>query len=171
MKKLWPPLLLFLVIASRASAQEPTPPRDDTSSIAKLVNALYAVISGPAGARDWQRFHSLYHPSATMAAATVSGDGKPALHLSTPADYVRLNGPYFLEHSFYERELYRTVHLYGSVAQVFSTYESRIEGETKPERGINALQLVSDGRRWWILSITWQSETNALPLPAKYLPE
>jgi hypothetical protein len=54
---------------------------------------------------------------------------------------------------------------------VFSTYEAMREGDPKPfVRGVNSLQLIHDGKRWWVLTVAWTSETPELPLPAKYLP-
>jgi len=38
-------------------------------------------------------------------------------------------------------------------------------------RGINSIQLYNDGKRWWILSVFWQSENKELPLPKEYLPQ
>jgi hypothetical protein len=43
--------------------------------------------------------------------------------------------------------------------QVFSSYESRRSLTDKPfERGINSIQLLNDGKRWWVLSIFWDTE-------------
>ena len=36
-------------------------------------------------------------------------------------------------------------------------------------RGINSIQLLNDGNRWWIMNIYWSSETEANPIPDKYL--
>jgi hypothetical protein len=37
-------------------------------------------------------------------------------------------------------------------------------------RGINSLQLMNDGKRWWIVSLMWEGENPKLSLPAQYLP-
>jgi hypothetical protein len=36
-------------------------------------------------------------------------------------------------------------------------------------RGINSIQLLNDGKRWWIMTIYWQGETPETPLPKEYL--
>ena len=59
---------------------------------------------------------------------------------------------------------------FGNIAHVFSTYEGTIEGEDHPMRGINSLQLMNDGKRWWIVSLMWEGENPKLSLPAQYLP-
>ena len=57
------------------------------------------------------------------------------------------------------------------IAHAFSTYETRHAPEdAKPlQRGINSIQLMNDGKRWWILTIFWQAEDEKTPLPEKYL--
>jgi hypothetical protein len=59
------------------------------------------------------------------------------------------------------------------VVHAWSTYEGRFTAPGAPTatpiRGINSIQLVSDGTRWSVLSITWEAERADLPLPAAYL--
>jgi hypothetical protein len=58
------------------------------------------------------------------------------------------------------------VQTFGNVSQVFSSYESRNEKGGKPfERGINSIQMFDDGKRWWVLSILWDTERQGNPLP------
>jgi hypothetical protein len=38
-------------------------------------------------------------------------------------------------------------------------------------RGINSIQLLNDGKRWWIVNIYWMQESEANPIPDKYLPK
>src|SRR5262249_27493719 len=73
---------------------------------------------------------------------------------------------------FFEREIARRTDCFGNVCQIFSTYESRHpEPDAKPfERGVNSIQLVRDGKRWWIASVAWDAERADNPLPTQYLP-
>ena len=59
------------------------------------------------------------------------------------------------------------------ITHAFSTYESRrTKDDAKPfARGINSIQLVNDGTRWWIVTVFWDSERPNNPIPAKYLPK
>jgi hypothetical protein len=42
--------------------------------------------------------------------------------------------------------------------------------DAKPfQRGINSIQLMNDGQRWWVVTIFWQGEDAKTPLPEKYL--
>jgi hypothetical protein len=54
---------------------------------------------------------------------------------------------------------------------VFSAYDSkRTLQDAQPfARGINSIQVFNDGRRWWIVSVYWDSERAGNPIPAKYL--
>src|SRR2546423_153887 len=60
---------------------------------------------------------------------------------------------------------------FGNIAHIFSTYESRhAKDDAQPfQRGINSIQLMNDGKRWWIVTIFWQGEDEKNPLPSKYL--
>ena len=81
------------------------------------------------------------------------------------------SAPYLEEHGFFERESARRVETYGHIAHVWSTYESRHKAEDpKPfARGINSIQLMNDGTRWWVVSIFWEQETPQTQIPSKYL--
>jgi hypothetical protein len=60
---------------------------------------------------------------------------------------------------------------YGAIAQVWSTYESRHKADD-PEpyvRGINSIQLLKDGDRWWIVNVFWDFERPESPIPDPYL--
>ena len=152
----------------------PVPPAKpaDVDSIDGIIAALYDVISGPAGqARDWNRMRSLFIPGARMM--PVGGPAKDdiRIRLMTANDYVATSGPLLLEKGFHERELARRVEQFGNIAHVFSTYEALIEKDKHTMRGINTIQLMHDGQRWWIVSLMWQAESDTLKLPAQYLPK
>ncbi len=135
-----------------------------------IVAALYDVISGPPGERNWQRFNSLFSEHAVLATVGKK-NGETRQEIMTPADYVRLARPYFLKEGFFERESARKLQAFGSIAHLFSTYESRHTREGAPfAKGINSIQLFNDGHRWWVLSILWDEEGPGNPIPAEYQP-
>lgn len=74
-----------------------------------------------------------------------------------------------MRREFHQHETSRREERYGTIAQVFSTYEAHTEKEPIQMRGINSLQLIHDGQRWWIVSLMWQAETPDQPLPNDYL--
>ncbi|GGD00522.1 hypothetical protein [Aquisalinus flavus] len=142
---------------------------DAGTNIDSLIARTYAVISGPAGEkRDWTCFRSLFTDGAQMT-ALHQPDQPP--RVLTPEDYVERSGPWLEQNGFFETEIDRTVHAYGGIAQVFSTYEAlRSADDSDPfMRGINSFQLVRDEEGWKIASLVWQQEHDALPVPEIYL--
>jgi len=163
---------LLLAAATSASAQTPMAKPDDVGSIDAIMKAVYDVISGPAGqARDWDRFRSLFAPGARLVPTGVNQQGEHRISALTPDDYIQRSGPFLEKNGFFEREIGRTTERYGNIVQAFSSYESRHTlDDPKPfARGINSFQLWFDGKRWWVVTIFWQSETPDTPIPAKYI--
>jgi hypothetical protein len=154
--------------AGDLSSRVPTAKPEDVKSIDAILHALYDVISGPAGERDWNRFRSLFVPEARLTAVTKRPDGTAPVRLLSVDDYVKGAGGYFAKNGFFESAIVNRVQKFGNVAQVFSSYESRHAAAEKSfTRGINSIQLLNDGSRWYVLSILWDEETPANPLPAE----
>ena len=150
----------------------PAPPAaapGDVRSLDAIIGALYDVISGPVGApRDWDRFRSLFAPGARLMPIVQPRPGEPAqVRVLSPDDYVGRANRTFEQSGFYEREVKRDVLTFGGLTHVWSTYEARHarDEETPFMRGVNSLQLLHDGTRWWITTVMWQPETPAFPLP------
>jgi len=146
----------------------------DVDSIDGIVAALYDVISGEAGKpRDWNRMRSLFAPEGRLMAVAKRPEGTVVLRTMTVEDYIGRNTKAFATMGFFEREAARTAEVFGQIAHVFSTYESRhAAGDARPfQRGINSIQLVHDGKRWWIVNLVWRAEDESLPLPERYLPK
>lgn len=144
----------------------------DVESVDAIVAALYDVISGDAGVkRDWDRFRSLFVPAARLIPTGRRPDGSGAHRALSPEEYITGNGAALEQNGFHERELGRHVDRYGNIAQVFSAYDSkRTLADSAPfMRGVNSIQLWNDGRRWWVVSIFWENESTANPIPAEYL--
>jgi len=151
-----------------------TPLSADVASIDGMVKAYYDVICGPAGVpRQWSRDRTLYVPDVRFVIIREKKDGSGSLSAvsMTHQEYVDESNPSFVKEGFDEREIYRVTEQFGSIANVFSTYESRRKADGPViGRGINSLQLFHDGKRWWIASATWQDESTKHPIPKKYLP-
>ncbi len=164
---------------SHPPAHAPADPAD-VDSIDAIVTALYDSISFAQGTRpNWDRFRSLFEPTAVMVrvdprltAIPARERSEPAVRVSSIEDYVGRTTAAIdsgaLE-AFTERELTRRTEVFADVAQVFSTYE-RSAGAGELRRGINSMQLVKDGARWWIVALSWTDETDDGLLPSRYLP-
>jgi hypothetical protein len=158
--------------AASAAAPAVTPAANpkDVESLDAMVAAIYDVISGPPGARDWSRFQSLFAKDARLIAVRVPKEGKPTLAVMTPKDYEDRAGKYFLERGFFEHELSRKTDSFGAMTHIYTTYESRETKDGKPiDRGINSMEFFFDGERWWCVQIYWDAERPGNPIPEKYL--
>jgi len=154
-----------------AAAQPSTPDANpaDVKSIEAIIHAVYDVISGPPGERDWKRFRSLFIPEARLIFSGKNARGEYRRTVMTPEDYIQRSGPMFLKEGFFEKTIGNRVEQFGTVAHVFSAYET-LHGDKKPmARGINSIQLVNDGKRWYVVTILWDQERPDNPIPEKYL--
>src|SRR5690349_18844030 len=136
----------------------------DVDSIEHITAAVYDVISGPAGPRDWERFRSLYYAGARMIPSRRDDKGVVTARVSSPDEYATRAQDYFSKEGFFENSVGNRVETWDRIAHVWSTYESRhAKGEKPFARGINSFQLFNDGSRWWILTVYWESEDAAHP--------
>jgi len=190
-------LVLVLVAAALGAAvplmaqhkPQPTPPSDrrsaaarpsdtDGASVDSILAALYASVShDDASTPNWERMRGIFlqvgmlippkNPKSDMF-TVLDVDGFEQRVKEYNASAKAKGDPT----SFFEREVARRTDCFGNVCQVFSTYESRrAPSDEKPfVRGINSIQLVNDGRRWWIASVAWDTERADNPIPSQYLP-
>jgi len=178
-------LLCVLALAGSLAVQDapkpqatpmPAPPAakaEDVKSVDAIVAALYDVISGPAGQkRDWDRMRSLFVPGARLIPAVANQTGGATERVLEVQGYIDRSGPTLEKNGFFEREVARKTDAFGNIVHLFSTYESRhTAADPAPfARGINSIDLLKDGDRWWIVTVYWDSERPGNPIPAQYLP-
>lgn len=155
--------------------EKPAPPAAnpaDVASVDAIIAAVYDVISGPAGKkRDWDRMRSLFAPGARLIPTGPRQAGGYGSRVLTVDEYIERASGVFEKEGFFEREAARQTEQFGQIVHAFSTYESRhAPDDAKPfQRGINSMQLMNDGKRWWMVTIFWQGEDEKNPLPEKYL--
>jgi hypothetical protein len=155
--------------------EKPAPPAAnpaDVASVDAIIAAVYDVISGPVGKkRDWGRMRSLFAPGARLIPTGPRQAGGYGSRVLTVDEYIERASGVFEKEGFFEREAARQTEQFGQIVHAFSTYESRhAPDDAKPfQRGINSMQLMNDGKRWWVVTIFWQGEDEKNPLPEKYL--
>jgi hypothetical protein len=142
----------------------------DVSSESNIIAALYDVISGEAvDARNWERFKYLFVKEALLIPTNKSATGVFGYRTMTPDDYITMFSSR-VKTGFFENELKHEVNSYGTIAHVFSTYETR---ETKngpiTNRGINSIQLFYDQNRYYIVNVLWCAESMGFTLPSAHL--
>jgi hypothetical protein len=170
-KQLFLCVFFGLLLSTAASAQLKEANASDVRSLDSIMAATYDSISGDAGqTRDWDRFRSLFYKDARLIPTNKNKEGVVTVATFTPDEYIKRAEP-FLMKGFFEREIARQVVIYGNIAHVFSTYESRHKKDDKTSfaRGINSFQLLNDGKRWWVVTIYWQAETPGNPIPKEFL--
>jgi hypothetical protein len=148
---------------------------EDVSSIDAIVGALYDVISGRKGQqRDWDRMRSLFLPDGRLIPSRADRETHraDAVILSIEG-YIERSSLNMTTNGFFERGIHNEVEQFGNIAHIWSTYESRhASTDAQPfARGINSIQLLKSGDRYYIVQILWDSETPATPIPPKYLPK
>ena len=170
-------LLVSRPAAGQAVRSKPAPA--DAASVDAIVAALYASVShGPDASADFDRLRGIYLyvgmfiPPKRAGASEFSVMDVDALEerlRKAAAERKEKGTP---GTGFFEQEIARRTDCFGNVCHVFSTYESRHSPtDAKPfERGINSIQLLRDGSRWWIASVAWDAERPDNPIPPDYLP-
>jgi len=168
-------ILMFFFVLSNVKAQDKNNTYlEKVKTVDSIIETLYAVISGEIGEeRDWDLMRFLFKPDAKLIPSGKNKEGVYQVRYMSPDDYVESSGKWLIENGFFEKEIHRTVHAFGNITQVFSTYESfHSEKDISPfMRGINSIQLLNDGTRWWIINIYWAQETEENPIPSEYLPK
>jgi hypothetical protein len=133
----------------------------DEEAIGAAVDEMYAMISGPAGPRDWSRQEKCFLPEARQVRTWVDDHGRASKKSMGLDDYSRDTQPFFETNDFYEIETSRRIDIFGNIAHVWSAYEARRSpDDAEPERrGINSIQLFNDPDKGWrIIHMIWDNE-------------
>ena len=131
-----------------------------------ITRRLYAVISQPAGERDWDSVRLFYHPRATMVRTGMGDDGRPFVLAMSLDEYID-NATALLEDvEFSEVEVSQEATVFGNVARVASIYEFEYRGgeDVRRGRGVNFFNFVNEGAGWKIMNIVWDNERDGVSL-------
>ncbi|HUR83190.1 MAG TPA: nuclear transport factor 2 family protein [Thermoanaerobaculia bacterium] len=151
-------LMMMVLLAACASTSVPDTapaPESEEFQIEATVLAVYNVVSGPAGRRDWKVFEELFAPDARIV--TVEGGKTTVL---APHDYAEHFKPILNEKSVFEHPVATRVERDGDVAQVWTAYEARATAsqEKFDARGVESFQLVKVNGAWKVQSILRQQQ-------------
>ena len=133
----------------------------DEDEIGSAIDEMYAMISGPAGPRDWSRQAGAFLPDARQVRTWIDEQGRPAMKSMGLEDYARDTTPFFAANDFYEVETQRRIDLFGNIAHVWSHYEARRSPSDADveRRGINSIQLFRHPDLGWrIIHMIWDNE-------------
>lgn len=161
-------LLIFISVNTSAQSNNYAA---KVKTLDSTIKTLYGVISGEKGeVRDWELFKFLFKPQAKLIPTGTNKQGIHVARYMTPQEYINTSGKWLVENGFFEKEVARSVHKFGNIAQVFTTYEAfKSESDTKPfMTGINSVQMLYDNNRWWIVNIYWQQASKRNPIPEEF---
>jgi hypothetical protein len=169
-------LLLAASLAAQGKPAAAAPGAADAASIDSILAALYGSVShGPDAEPDWNRLRAITLPVGMfIPPKKPSEDIFTVLDVDAFQERVRKGAAAMKAKgestAFNEREVSRHTDCFGNVCQIFSTYEARrAASDEKPfVRGINSIQLLKDGSRWWIASVVWDTEREGNPIPADF---
>ena len=145
---------------------------EDVASIDAIIAAFYDVISGPAGTpRQWGRDRSLYIPGVRFVATGYDRQDRRTVEVMDHQQFVDATDSGMVALGFYETEIHRVTRQVHDIAHVWSTYEMRRTPDGPVfGRGVNSVELLWDGARWWIAGAVWIDEAPQHPLPTDLLP-
>ena len=133
----------------------------DQDAIGAVIDEMYAMISGPAGPRDWSRQANSFLPEARQVRTFVDAEGRPAMLSMGLDEYAANTTLFFANNDFFEVETERRIDLFGNMAHVWSHYEARTApDDATPERsGVNSIQLFNHPDRGWrIIHMIWDNQ-------------
>ena len=133
----------------------------DEEEIGAVIDEMYAMISGPAGPRDWSRQANSFLADAHPVRTWVDDGGRPQRKVMSLDEYAENTSPFFAANPFYEIETSRRIDLFGNMAHVWSNYEARTSPDDADveRRGINSIQLFRHPELGWrIVHMIWDNE-------------
>ncbi len=137
----------------------------DALTIDSLMRTFYDCITcDPGTPPQFERDRALYVQNPLLFADRPEG-----MRRLTLDEWMAGAAP-ILTKGFYEAEIARREMRFGRIAHVTSVYETRLSKDAPLlKRGINSLQLLWEGGRWWIVSVIWDNERADNPLPTDLL--
>jgi hypothetical protein len=166
-------ILILIMTTQNSKAQELTknyPLEKDVLTIDGIIKAFYEVVSGEAGEkRQWERDLSIHNPNAIYSYLdNINGELKQVT--ISLKDFHKETDAMVMEQAFYESEINREVRIFGNIAHVWSTYETRlIKNGPVARRGINSIQLFFENGKWSIVSLIFERE-RAEKIPKTFEP-
>lgn len=153
--------------ANERDQEMPAADPADVATPENVVKALNEILSGRAGeTRNWNRFRSLMAPDARFVTESVAADGAVRRRALGVEDLITSNDKSLATQGFFEHRVITHDEVWAHLAVIVTAFEIRhASGEAPFARGIKHFELTSDGKRWFVESIVWESETTASPLP------
>jgi len=176
--RLW--LVCGLVAAAVGAGGGPvsaagTTPAADVSTIEGVIGALYRSVSFEAGGEpDWQLLRSLMLPEAVLAQPVRGSEDIELLTVDQFIDRFKeeLDSSMLRKTGFHETVARVSTTSFGRTAHCHVVFEPRTDpASVEPlGRGVDSVQLVRTGGRWWIAAIATELERPGQPIPEAFTP-
>ncbi|HEX6791531.1 MAG TPA: hypothetical protein VF247_09495 [Candidatus Krumholzibacteria bacterium] len=161
-------VLTACLCASLAHAAE-APAADPLQSPEGVVRELYRLVCVPAGGdTDWNAVRALFIPEAVIV-LRVSKDASSTFTLQGWIDdFIAFNTKAkSSERGFEEKIVRMSPMVFRDIAHVLVLYEARMLDWTRPaSQGVDSIELIRKGDRWWIAAITNDLPNEEHPVPA-----
>jgi hypothetical protein len=166
-------ILLTIIMSTQISNAQKYPLKEDVATINGIIKATYEAVSGEAGEkRQWERDLSLHDPNAIYSFPVENANRKTQQTTMSLKDFHKETDTMVAKTAFYEKEINREVRIFGNIAHVWSTYETRlVKNGPVARRGINSIQLYYNEGRWWIISWTFDKEKEDRKIPQSFDPQ
>jgi hypothetical protein len=138
----------------------------------EVLAKLYELISGAAAVeRPWDQVRDLFYADALLHSELTLPDGSHQSGTWTVDQFCEAAADEYRRAGFWEREVVSRSECFGNIAQVWSTYETRVGSEDSEPvgRGINAVHLLRRNGEWRIGSLIFQLERGTDGIPDAYL--
>lgn len=135
--------------------------------IGHQVDLLYRSLSFSTGYKpNFEQLSDLFYQGARLVRIDKNGHNESMVVEDFIVDYKNnvLTGQI---RSFQERELWRRIDHYASIAQVFSIFSLRMDNGPE-QRGINSMQWIKRKETWRIFSLAWTEENPEMPISPAY---
>jgi len=165
-------LAVLLAVVGGAAAEEELA-KPDLSTVEGVVTALYQAVSFPPGSEpEWATLRTLLLPNAVIAQPVRGSD---EVELLSVDEFIGrfiddLDTYKMRETGFYETIARVERTRFGRIAQCFVVFEPRTDpGSAEPlGRGVDSIELIRTGDRWWIAAITTEFERPGREMPATF---
>ncbi len=140
-------------------------------SVDGLIHALYESVSFDSGGPDWPLFRSLVLPGSLYIFAERGKEKMKVMDLEAfVQDFNDFVGSRNVAKLGFHENLVR-VHSteFGNIAHAFTVFEPTVGSAPRSRRGVDSIQVVKQGGRWWIASITTQFEQPGLKVSKSFL--
>lgn len=133
--------------------QKPT----DFNSLEQLMGAMYQSVSGPTRGLDMQLQRQVFAPDARLTRTGLSDDGSVWRQDMNLEEYEADTRDFLASTDFYEIEIDQKIMHSPPFAYVLSEYVARENpaSEALILAGVNSVQCLFDGARWWVTQLTW----------------